>query len=94
VEPGPPLAFEDPAWELVEWHPLAETGEWEGTLRLHVTGGRAPYQSQLEVGDIVSGLEVPARWRLCRAMPATVRVWSADGQTAHTQIYVWEIGCE
>jgi hypothetical protein len=43
---------------------------------------------------MVQGLELPARWRRCKAMPATVRVWSADGQSAEAKIWVWEIGCE
>ncbi|MGC9350115.1 MAG: hypothetical protein ACP5JG_18390 [Anaerolineae bacterium] len=42
----------------------------------------------------MDGLEVQARWRLCKAMPATIRVWSADGQEAETAIWVWELGCE
>jgi hypothetical protein len=94
IEPGPPLTFNDPAWELVEWHPVPGTGEWEGTLRLNVTGGTPPYRSQIENKPIVSGLEVTTKWRLCKAMPATVRVWSADGQQAETAIYVWELGCK
>ena len=93
IVPGPPLAFEDPAWELVEWHQIPETNDWEGTLRIHVTGGTAPYRSQLENQEIVDGLEVQARWRLCKAMPATIRVWSADEQVVDTSIWVWELGC-
>jgi hypothetical protein len=94
IEPGPPLVFNDPSWELVEWQPVPGTGEWEGTLRLNVSGGTPPYRAQIEDKPIVSGLEVTTRWRLCKAMPATVRVWSADDQQAETQIYVWELGCE
>ena len=94
IVPGPPLAFEDPAWELVEWHRIPDTNDWEGTLRIHVTGGTAPYRSQLENHETIDGLEVQARWRLCTAMPATIRVWSADEQVAHTGIWVWELGCD
>ena len=93
IQPGPPLAFQDPAWELVEWHEIDGTGEWEGTIRVHITGGTAPYRSQLEDKEIVHGLDVPARWRLCKAMPATIRVWSADEQHLQTAIWVWELGC-
>jgi len=93
IVPGPPLSFEDPAWELVEWHQIPETNDWEGTIRIHVTGGTAPYRSQLENQEIIGGLEVQARWRLCTAMPATIRVWSADEQYVHTGIWVWELGC-
>ena len=93
IVPGPPLSFKDPAWQLVEWHQIPETNDWEGTIRIHVTGGTAPYRSQLENQEIVGGLEVQARWRLCSAMPATIRVWSADEQVAHTGIWVWELGC-
>jgi hypothetical protein len=78
----------------VEWHPVPDSGEWEGTLRLNVQGGTPPYRAQLEDHEIVQGLDVPARWRRCKAMPATVRVWSADGQMAEAKIWVWEIGCE
>jgi len=94
IVPGPPLAFKDPAWELVEWHKIEGTGEWEGTIRIHVSGGTAPYRCQLENKEIVSGLEVPARWRLCKAMPATIRVWSADEQHVQTAIWVGELGCQ
>ena len=94
IEPGPPLVFGDPAWELVEWHPVPGTGEWEGTLRLNISGGSPPYRAQIEDNPLINGLEVTTRWRLCKAMPATVRVWSADGQQAETGIYVWELGCE
>jgi len=93
IQPGPPLAFQDPAWELVEWHEIDGTGEWEGTIRIHITGGTAPYRSQLEDKDIVHGLDVRAQWRLCKAMPATIRVWSADEQHVQTAIWVWELGC-
>ena len=93
IVPGPPLAFEEHAWDLVEWHEIPETGDWEGTIRIHVIGGTAPYRSQLENQEIVDGLEVQARWRLCKAMPATIRVWSADEQYVHTGIWVWELGC-
>ena len=93
IVPGPPLSFGDPAWELVEWHQIPETNDWEGTLRIRVTGGTAPYRSQLENQEIVGGLEVQARWRLCTAMPATIRVWSADEQVVDTGIWVWELGC-
>ena len=94
VEPGAPLTFNDPAWELVEWHRIPDSGEWEGTLRLSISGGTPPYRSQIENRPIVNGLEVTTKWRLCKAMPATVRVWSADGQQAETGIYVWELGCD
>lgn len=87
------MSFLDPAWELVEWHKLAGTDDWEGTIRAHITGGTAPYRTQLENGDIVQGLDVPARWRLCSAMPATIRVLSADGQDIHKGIWVYEVGC-
>ncbi len=92
-KPGPPLSFEDPSWELGEWHKIADTGEWEGTIRALITGGTPPYRSQLENGDIVNGLDMPVRWRLCKPMPATIRVISADGQDIHTAIWVWELGC-
>ncbi len=94
IQPGPPLTFNDPAWELVEWHPIPDSGEWEGILRLNISGGTPPYRAQIENRPIVNGLEVTTKWRLCKAMPATVRVWSADGQQAETAIYVWELGCE
>lgn len=92
-KPGPPLSFEDPSWELVEWHKLGDTGEYEGTIRARVTGGTPPYRSQLEVGDIVRGLDMPVLWRLCKPMPATIRVLSADGQDIHMAIWVYEVGC-
>lgn len=93
VQPGPPLAFQEPAWELVEWHQIPGTSDWEGTIRIHITGGRPPYRSQLEDQEIVDGLDVHARWRLCADMPATLRVWSADGQYAQTTIWVPAVGC-
>lgn len=93
AQPGPPLVFLDPAWELVSWERIPNTNDWQGILRLHISGGRAPYCSQLENNAIVNGLDVPARWRLCAPMPATVRVWSNDQQFAETKIYVWEVGC-
>jgi len=92
-QPGPPMSFEDPAWELVEWHKLGDTGEFEGTIRARVTGGTPPYRSQLENGDLVRGLDMPVLWRLCKPMPATIRVLSADGQDIHKAIWVYEVGC-
>ncbi|MBN1248047.1 MAG: hypothetical protein JXC32_10345 [Anaerolineae bacterium] len=94
VPPGPPLSFEEPAWTLGPWHQVEGTSDWEGTLDIHVQGGTPPYRSQLEDHEIVEGLTVTARWRLCKAMPATVRVWSADGQSIERQIWVWELGCD
>jgi hypothetical protein len=91
---GDPLGFADPAWTLQEWHHVEGTGEWEGTIKMNVVGGVPPYRSQLENNPIVEGTEVPARWRLCKVMPATVRVWSADGQTAKTSIWIGELGCK
>ena len=94
VPPGPPLGFADPAWELKEWHQVEETGEWEGVIKINIVGGAPPYRTQLEDQPIVEGNEVPARWRLCKMMPATVRVWSADGQEAKTPIWIGELGCQ
>ena len=94
VPPGPPLSFDDPPWEFVEWHHIPDTSDYEGTIRYHVIGGTPPYQSQLEDGPIVDGLEITFRWRLCEPMPATARVWSADGQAASTRIWIWQVGCE
>lgn len=93
VQPGPPLAFQEPAWEIAEWQQIPETSDWEGTIRLRITGGTAPYRAQLENQPVVDGLLVPARWRICSAMPATVRVWSADGQRVETKIWVPGVGC-
>jgi hypothetical protein len=93
VKPGPPLTFQDPSWELVAWERVPGTNDWQGTIRIHVNGGTPDYRAQLEDHPIVDGLDVPARWRLCSAMPATIRVWSADGQQAHTSIWVQEVGC-
>jgi len=93
VRPGPPLTFLDPPWEFVEWHEDPGTNEWVGTLRARVSGGTPPYRAQLEDQAIVAGLEVPARWRMCKPMPATIRVWSADGQAVHKAIWVYEVGC-
>ena len=90
---GPPMTFEDPAWELVGWHKLGDTGEWEGTIRARITGGTPPYRSRFEVNDFVDGLDMPVRWRLCKPLPATIRVISADGQDIHTAIWVTEVGC-
>ena len=94
VPPGPPLSFDDPSWEFVEWHPVPDTSDYEGTIRYHVIGGTPPYRSQLEDGPIFEELEVTFRWRLCEPMPATARVWSADGQTASTGVWIWPVGCE
>lgn len=91
---GAPMSFEDPSWELVEWHRLGDTGEWEGTLRARVTGGTPPYRSQFEDNDIVDGLDIPVRWRLCKPMPATIRVLSADGQDIHIGVWVYAVGCQ
>ncbi len=93
IEPGPPLTFQDPAWELLMWSRIPDTNDWQGTIRLYVNGGTPPYRSQLEDQPIVQDLDVPARWRLCSAMPATVRVWSADEQMAQTTIWVPGVGC-
>jgi len=91
---GDPLAFGDPAWELVVWHAIEDTNDWEGTIRLHIVGGVAPYRFQIEDNPISDTNEVVIRWRICKPMPATARVWSADGQIASTAIWVWELGCQ
>lgn len=92
--PGPPLSFDDPAWELVEWHEVADINEWEGIIRVHVVGGVAPYRFQIEDKPVSDSADLIVRWRLCKAMPATIRAWSADGQEASTVIWVWELGCK
>jgi hypothetical protein len=92
--PGPPLSFDDPAWELVEWHEVADANEWEGIIRAHVVGGVPPYRFQIEDKPVSDSADLVVRWRLCKAMPATIRVWSADGQQAGTVIWVWELGCK
>lgn len=94
IVPGPPLTFEEPAWTLGTWQQVDGTSDWEGNIHIHVTGGTPPYRSQLENQEVVDGLTVTARWRLCKAMPATVRVWSADDQQIERQIWVWELGCD
>ncbi len=91
---GPPLGFGDPAWELVNWHEIADTNDWEGVIRIHAVGGVPPYRYQIEDKPISDSLDVFMRWRLCKPMPGTLRVWSADGQVAHTSIWVWELGCK
>jgi len=91
---GPPLSFDDPSWELVEWHEVADANEWEGIIRVHVIGGVPPYRFQIEDKPVSDSADLIARWRLCKAMPATIRVWSADGQEASTVIWVWELGCK
>ncbi len=91
---GPPLGFADPAWELLEWHKVPDEGDWEGTIRVHVVGGVPPYRFQIEDKPITTSQDLAVRWRLCSPMPATVRVWSADGQEANTPIWVWELGCD
>ena len=93
VRPGPPLVFQDPAWELITWQRVPNSNDWQGTIRVRINGGTPPYRAQLENQSIVNGLDVPARWRICAAMPATIRVWSADGQSAQTTIWVPEVGC-
>ncbi len=92
--PGPPLGFSDPPWSFVEWHQVPGTGDYDGTITLNVVGGTPPYRSQLEDQPIVDGVNVPIHWRLCQPMPATVRVWSADGQEVETKIWVWKVGCK
>jgi hypothetical protein len=87
------MSFADPAWELVSWQKLGDTGEWEGIIRARITGGTPPYRSRFEVNDFVNGLDMPVRWRLCKPLPATIRVISADGQDIHTAIWVTEVGC-
>lgn len=94
VEPGPPLAFAAPAWTFRAWQQIEGTSDWEGEIEIHVTGGRPPYRAQLEDRAIVDGLIVTARWQLCRAMPATIRVWSADGQAISQSIWVSGVGCD
>ncbi len=94
VPTGAPLTFGEPAWELVEWHEVPDTGDWEGTIKVNVVGGTPPYRYQLEDHPIREEPELTARWRLCKAMPATIRVWSADGQHVSTPIWVWELGCQ
>lgn len=91
---GPPLGFENPAWELVEWHEIAGVNEWEGVIRIHAVGGVPPYRYQIEDRPISESLDVIMRWRLCEPMPGTIRIWSADGQEAHSAIWVWELGCD
>ncbi|MBN2003440.1 MAG: hypothetical protein JXA21_08800 [Anaerolineae bacterium] len=91
---GPPLGFGDPAWELVEWHEIADTNEWEGIIRIHAVGGVPPYRYQIEDRPASESSDVAMRWRLCKPMPGTIRVRSADGQEAHTSIWVWELGCK
>jgi hypothetical protein len=91
---GAPLAFADPAWTLRAWQQIEGTSDWEGEIEIHVTGGRPPYRAQLENRAIVDGLVVTARWQLCRAMPATIRVWSADGQAISQSIWVSGVGCD
>ncbi len=91
---GPPLGFGNPAWELVSWHEIAGANDWEGVIRIHAIGGVPPYRYQVEDKPISDSLDVVMRWRLCKPMPGTIRVWSADGQEAHTSIWVWELGCK
>lgn len=91
---GDPLGFGDPPWELMKWHELTGTDNWEGIIRVHAVGGVPPYRYQIEDKPVSESLDLLVQWRLCKPMPATVRIWSADGQVAHTSIWVWELGCK
>jgi len=86
--PGGPLVILDPGFEIADWNPLDETGEWEGHLRAIFTGGVPPYTFALENQDQQSENYLYIRWRKCLDAPLTIRVWSADGQETHKGIWV------
>jgi len=87
-ETGEPLVISSPGFEIADWQPLSETGEWEGHLRAIFTGGVAPYTFALENNTPQEENLLYIRWRKCRSAPLTIRVWSADGQEAHKGIWV------
>jgi hypothetical protein len=85
---GAPLVISQPGYELVDWQDLPETGEWEGHLRIVFSGGRPPYTFALENNPPQSENYLYIRWRKCKNVPLTVRVWSGDGQKAHQSIWL------
>jgi hypothetical protein len=83
-----PLQITNPGFEIVDWEPLPDDGEWEGHLRIVFTGGAPPYQFALEGSEPQDENYLYVRWRKCRNAPLTVRVLSNDGQEASKQIWV------
>jgi hypothetical protein len=86
--PGAPLVISQPGYELVDWQDLPDTGEWEGHLRVVFSGGRPPYTFALENNPPQDENYLYIRWRKCKNVPLTVRVWSGDGQKAHKGIWL------
>ncbi len=86
--PGPPLDISQPGYELVDWQDLPDSGEWEGHLRVVFTGGRPPYTFALENNPPQSENYLYIRWKKCKNVPLTVRIWSEDGQEAHKAIWL------
>ena len=87
------MVIVDPGFEIVDWEPLPETGEWQGHLRATFTGGVPPYAFALEHGPKQSENYLYIRWRRCRNAPLTISVWSGDGQEAHKAIWVVSPWC-
>jgi hypothetical protein len=82
------LEISDPGFEIVDWEPLPDGGEWEGHLRIVFSGGAPPYQFALEANEPQDENHLYIRWRRCSNAPLTVRVLSSDGQEASKQIWV------
>jgi hypothetical protein len=82
------LQITNPGFEIVDWEPLPDDGEWEGHLRIVFTGGAPPYQFALEGSEPQDENYLYVRWRKCRNAPLTVRILSNDGQEASKQIWV------
>jgi hypothetical protein len=85
---GEPLEISNGGFEIVDWEPLPDDGEWEGHLRIVFTGGAPPYQYALEGSEPQDENHLTVRWRRCRNAPLTVRILSSDGQEASKQIWV------
>ncbi len=76
----PPYVF------IIDRRRVSGKGEWEGHLGILYRGGCTPYRYAINEGHPEYTNRLYFRWEVCRPMPLTVHVWSADGTEAHERM--------
>jgi hypothetical protein len=82
LTPGGPVRLVSPyVWFYVRER-LQDTVEWEGYLGILYEGGSEPFLFAVNDNPPQDQNYLYVRWTICRALPLTLHVWSADGSEA------------
>jgi hypothetical protein len=71
---------------FIERQRLPDSTEWEGYLGIFYVGGSPPFRFAVNDDPPQDQNYLYFRWPLCRPLPLTLRVWSADRSEAVVEV--------